>query len=208
MPGHSIPHRAFTAPPDKVQRMEDTLPAILLPAFPRHPVLIHRPNQECGNDMLDLLDATEASRQDSILILGDRTAALLSATICRAAMAATRLPPHPDPADIVLAPHVTSEQDAVDLARKARIILGGGGDAWPYGCSAPTPLSWPEASRGHGVNSAMRASISAGRAKAASSSRGATQRPRSPETGNHADAQSRPGAAQLHPGPRHALPPR
>ncbi|UPG71416.1 hypothetical protein MVG78_12620 [Roseomonas gilardii subsp. gilardii] len=74
----------------------------------------------------DLLDAVETQPHDRVLIIGGGSADLLCAAVrrgCRAAVCLTEPPAHPVAAEVVVAPGLRSEEEALSVARSARRAL-------------------------------------------------------------------------------------
>ncbi|UZO97475.1 Hypothetical protein RMHFA_02386 [Roseomonas mucosa] len=77
----------------------------------------------------DLLDAVETQPHDRVLIIGGGSADLLCATVrrgCRSATCVTDPPAHPVAAEVVVAPRLHSEDEALSVARSARHALSEG----------------------------------------------------------------------------------
>lgn len=77
----------------------------------------------------DLLDAVETQPHDRVLIIGGSSADLLCATVrrgCRSATCLTDPPAYPAAAEVVVAPHLHSEDEALSVARSARHALADG----------------------------------------------------------------------------------
>jgi hypothetical protein len=77
-----------------------------------------------------LLDEAEAGPADRVLIVGAPNAELLCDALrhgCRTALEVVAPPPHPEPADVVVAPRVAGEAEAAAIALCARRALGAGG---------------------------------------------------------------------------------
>lgn len=77
-----------------------------------------------------LLDEAAARPDDRVLIIGAPNADLLCDALrhgCRSALEVVRPPTHPDPAEIVVAPRVASETEAVAIALCAQRALAASG---------------------------------------------------------------------------------
>lgn len=77
----------------------------------------------------DLLDAVQAAGEDRVLVVGPAMLGLLCASArrgCRAATGARSAPLHPEPAEVVLAPHVSDPAEAAGIAIAARRALRAG----------------------------------------------------------------------------------
>ena len=77
----------------------------------------------------DLLDSVETQPHDRVLIIGGGSADLLCATVrrgCRSATCVTDPPAHPVAAEVVVAPRLHSEDEALSVARSARRALAEG----------------------------------------------------------------------------------
>ena len=104
------------------------LPASLpapLPAPLQAPLPWEPPPAAPGGDA-QLLDEAAAGPGDRVLIIGATSAELLCGALrhgCRAAQEATLPPLRPEPADVVVAPHVGSEEAGAALASCARRAL-------------------------------------------------------------------------------------
>ncbi|WP_160123125.1 hypothetical protein [Rhodovarius lipocyclicus] len=77
-----------------------------------------------------LLDIAKAGPADRVLVIGGDRLGLLCAALrrgCRSAVAMVAPPHHPDAADLVVAPGVTSAEEAEAVAESARRALPPGG---------------------------------------------------------------------------------
>ena len=99
------------------------LPALSKPLPPEAPP--QPPPAPPGGDA-QLLDEAAAGPADRVLIIGATSAELLCEALrhgCRAAQEATLPPLRPEPADVVVAPHIGSEEAGAALASCARRAL-------------------------------------------------------------------------------------
>ncbi|MFT8246864.1 hypothetical protein [Roseomonas sp. BN140053] len=99
------------------------------PALFSRQARLHSVLRDAATAEEELLDATGTGAADRVLIVGGSGAELLCASIrrgCRAATGTTVPPRHPDPAEVVLAPRVSSVEEAVAIAAGARRALAAG----------------------------------------------------------------------------------
>ena len=90
------------------------------------PARIHRIMSQSSEDDGGLLDEVGASTDDRVLVVGGTTADLLCASVrrgCRSAMGVAKAPAHPEAAEVVVAPHVCSLEQAEEIAFCARKAL-------------------------------------------------------------------------------------
>jgi hypothetical protein len=90
------------------------------------PAGLHHIMRQSSEDDGGLLDEVEASTGDRVLVVGGTTADLLCASVrrgCRSAMGVAKAPAHPEAAEVVVAPHVRSLEQAEEIAFCARKAL-------------------------------------------------------------------------------------
>lgn len=112
-------------------RWSRTLPgpkAVMGRSLLNRPARLHAALATSTDPDNDMLDAVEAGPADRVMVVGGTTADLLCASIrrgCRGAVGLATAPAHPDPADVVLAPRVSTAEEALGIARSALRALRG-----------------------------------------------------------------------------------
>jgi hypothetical protein len=87
------------------------------------PARIHHIMRQSSEEDGGLLDEVGASTDDRVLVVGGTTADLLCASVrrgCRSAMGVAKAPAHPEAAEVVIAPRVSSLEQAEEIAFCAR----------------------------------------------------------------------------------------
>jgi len=97
--------------------LDPTMTLLSRPARIHH-IMRRSPENDGG-----LLDEVGASTDDRVLVVGGTTADLLCASVrrgCRSAMGVAKAPAHPEAAEVVIAPRVSSLEQAEEIAFCAR----------------------------------------------------------------------------------------